>query len=375
MLVMVTSGLCTLAERRRRGRALLTLARKGAVCLLLAICLVCPGFGAFAVQVENLYTAVVLVTDDSPGQLREGAMAGLLQVLVRVSGSTSVDQNAAVRAGLRSPESYYYQYSYAPSERTFQIGDTVVAARELRLQFEPSAVSGLLREAGLPVWGSNRPGILVWVAVDKGGERELIRESGADETRSSLSSQAARRGVPLLFPIGDLQDSAAISVAEVWGSFLDNVEHASGRYDPDAILTGRVAFLGEQLTGRFAYRLQDRWQTIDATAFGMTDLMADVVDTVVDDLAGLYAISSGRTVVTMKVEAVTRAQEYAALDGYLSKLAPVVDAYVVEIRGDVVTMRLAIEGAPQQLTELIELDEKMHLLADTDGLLHYRWLR
>ena len=345
-----------------------------AECLLLLLaCLIAPG--TMALQVEDLYTARVLVLDESAAQLRSGARAGLLQVLVRVSGNSEVETNEAVRAALRNPGRFYYQYSYAASEHTLLVSDEQVPARILQLEFEPSAIAGLLRTAGLPVWGSNRPGVMVWVAVDEGAGREMLLETDANATAASLATHAARRGLPLLYPLGDLSDSASLSVAEVWGSFLDRVQVASERYGADSILTGRVLALGDQYAGRFSYRVNETWNDVEVVASEPDELVRWVVDQMADEMAAVYAIGSGRTSVWLQVEAVDSVFDYAALNRYLAGLTPVVDLFVAGVEGDVIRLRLDTEGHTAVLLELIELDERLQLIARNETLLQFRWLR
>ena len=351
-------------------------ASTGAECfrVALAAAVILLSSSVSALQVEDLYTARVLVTDESSSQLRSGARAGLLQVLVRVSGDSHVERNAAVRVGLRTPDRYYYQYSYGASEHTLQVGADRVPARVLQLEFEPNAIAGLLREAGLPVWGSNRPGVMVWIAVDDGDSREVLLETDTGPTGSSLASHAARRGLPLLYPLGDLSDSDALSVAEVWGSFLDRVETASARYGADSILTGRVLAMGDQYAGRFSYRVDETWRDVEAVTFGTEELVRRVIDQMADEMASMYAIDSGRNSVQLQVEAVDSLLDYAELNRYLTGLTPVVDLFVLAVDGEVVRLRLDTEGASASLIELIELDQRLHLLATDGDLLQFRWL-
>ena len=88
-----------------------------AVWLLFSLALIIAPLSARALVVEDLYVAEVLVTDESSTQLRTGARAGLLQVLVRVSGAPDVEASSLIRASLRNPTAYYYQYSYEASDQ------------------------------------------------------------------------------------------------------------------------------------------------------------------------------------------------------------------------------------------------------------------
>ena len=121
--------------------------------------------------------AEVLVTSDSDSQLKMGARAGLLQVLVRVSGTPEVLTSSLIAGSLRNPSAYYYQYSYESTDKLLNIDGAPTSARLLRIHFEPSAVARLLRQGVFPVWGSNRPSVLLWIAVSDDEGRRILGES------------------------------------------------------------------------------------------------------------------------------------------------------------------------------------------------------
>ena len=95
-------------------------------------------------------------------------------VLVRVSGRVDIVEHPLVAAALRTPENYYTEFSY----QTIESGGVMRAfgpyPQKMQIRFEPSLISDLLRLAGLPVWGSNRPSVLFgWLAVPEQSERSL----------------------------------------------------------------------------------------------------------------------------------------------------------------------------------------------------------
>ena len=347
------------------------LARSSLVWLVLAVF---PMNTALALTVDDLYVAEVLVTDESDGQRRSGARAGLLQVLVRVSGDPGVEDSTLIGSALRNPEEYYYQFSYESTDKVLMLDGEEVAAQTLRLNFEPSAVSRLLRRGGFQVWGSNRPAVLVWLAVNDGQGRRLL--GGADEgpLNTLLDEQSRLRGVPVLFPLLDLEDSAALSTAEVWGAFLGRIRDASQRYNPDVILTARIQ--QDPISGwsaKWAWYIEGEWQVEDTVSPSMELLVRDKVDLLASELADRYAIDSSRGQVALRVEAVDSLQDYADVSRYVESLAPVVDSSVIRVEGDEVEFRLNTEGQADQLVRVIELDEKM-VLINSDDALHYRWL-
>ncbi|MBQ61889.1 MAG: hypothetical protein CMQ19_07415 [Gammaproteobacteria bacterium] len=332
---------------------------------------------AWSLPVEDLYMAEVLVVSEEERQLVRGARAGLLQVLVRVSGGREVENSSLIAASLRKPEVYYYQYSYESTDKTLQIGDEVVPAQLLRIHFEPSAVAKLLRRAGFPVWGSNRPGVLLWIALSDDDGRRILSGDEVSEITKTLQDQARLRGLPLLFPLLDLEDSASLSTAEVWGAFLGRIADASGRYNLDCILTGRIQ---KDSVGRWnanwSYQIDKEWRVTDSVTFAEDKMIRSIVDRLANELAERYAIDSSHSHVTIRIESIDNLEEYSSVSNYLESLGPVLDSSVVQVEGDEIEFKLDTEGQNEQLIELIQLDEKMVLLSADEEmeLLHYRWV-
>jgi len=354
--------------------------------------------------------------------LASAAQAGLLQVLVRMSGSQAVGENTLIATSIRDPNAYYSQYSYESTDRVLQVAGEPVPAILLRILFEPSAVAKLLRRAGFSVWGSNRPGILLWLALsDEQGRRLLseidvsdnisarkkmqgnnfsrnnvsgnaflngavstdsvpeyvIPQNNAHEIITILQDQARLRGLPLLFPLLDLEDSASLSTAEVWGAFLGRIDEASLRYNPGSVLTARIQ---KDSVGRWSanwsYRVDRNWQVAKTVSFDIDEMVRTMVDKLADELAARYAIDSSRGQVMIVIEAVENVGDYASVSRYLESLAPVLDSFVVRVESSEVEFRLNTEGQNEQLVETIQLDEKMVLLNANErkDVLHYLWL-
>lgn len=331
-----------------------------------------------ALVVRDLYEAEVLVTEESNAALRSGARSGLMQVLIRTSGTTDVETNELILGSMRSPETYYYQYSFESTPRTLMVNEEEVPARLLRIQFEPSAIAGLLRSAGFPVWGSNRPSVLLWIAVGDGLERRILTEDDMGPLADSLRKHARLRGLPLLFPLMDLEDAGSISTAEIWGAFLGRIDDASIRYNPDSILSARIRRDARgRWEGNWAWRIDGDWQVLDTSATTPEELASGMIDHLANELGERYALTSARSQVVLTVEAVGDLKSYAAVARYLESLSPVLSSNVTRVDGDVVEFELATEGQNEQLLQVIELDERMVLLNSSDNLetLHYRWMR
>jgi len=339
--------------------------------------LIMPLGVVYPVVVDDLYVAEVLVADESPRQLKKAARAGLLQVLVRVSGTLKVEESSLVRSSLRNPTAYYYQYSYETTDHALLLGESEVNAKVLRLHFEPSAIARLLRDANLPIWGNNRPSVLLWVAVNEGQSRRMLGEADSSEVVAVLVDQARLRGLPVTFPILDIEDASQVSAAEVWGAFLERIDGASDRYNPDSVLTARIHNeQGERWSSRWSYRTAEAWESLESTGYSSDELVRGMVNQLADELAGRFALGSSRARIRLKVENVGGVPQYAAVTRYLEELTPVVSSSIVALEGDIAEFELETEGQYLQLIEIIKLDERLLLLSkdERNEKLRYRWI-
>ena len=344
-------------------------------CLFVVSALFCAP--VFAIPFKDLYTAEILVPADGSSGVNQNAKAGLLQVLVRVSGIADLASNPTIADALAHPASYYYQYGFDASNRTVTKGDQQVPARVLKIAFEPSAIAGLLRSAGLPVWGNNRPSVLVWIAANDEQGRKILTDAENNPVLQSLQDEALRRGLPLMFPLLDLEDSSSLTTGEVWGLFLDRIDAASARYNPDVVLAARIQQdPSGHWNGSWDYRIDSHWQETSDAADTVDELIDQMVDKLADQLARRYATGSTRTNMTLQVEGINSLADYAAVTAYLQSLTPVIDLNVVDIKGSEAIFQVSSDGQSQQLIQIINLDHSMVLVnaGDDNQPVQYRWV-
>jgi len=380
-------------------------AYKSSLSLLLFLVSVAPA--CFALFVDDLYLASVPTNSQSDEQRRADAKAGLAQVLIRVSGTESVVNHPLVKTALKSPERYYSEFSYieegakteaAGEGLSASVSDPRNVAEEpspvdekdlvrltadglpgrqvMRIRFEPSLVAQLLKRAELPVWGSNRPSVLAWIALSGPDGREVVGEALTQPFAKRLRAIAEARGVPIFLPVWDLEDRRDISVAEIWGRFLDRLEQGSVRYSPDKILVFRAEspFLGEW-QGDWSLGGQGQWRGGSVTAESEEALAEALVDALARLLSDQYAVTSFRSEITLTVEGLTDLASYAQVAKYLTGLGQMISVQPRALTDDMVTFTVKSEGDIQQMMDVIALDRALSLLrADPQaGTLWYRW--
>jgi len=361
------------------------IAAKSSLTLLVLLLVVAQKLDA--VTLENLYQAEVLSESQSDAQRRIDASEGLSQVLTRVSGRSDILQNPVIVAALKTPEQYYSEFSYA---RVEAVNDEAAALPQpgldplpaetprqvMRIRFAPSLIAKILREADLPVWGSNRPSVLSWMAIDDESGRQVLGEANPSLFAKSLNQAARARGVPLLLPLWDLEDSRGVSSSEIWGRFLGRIEAASKRYSPDKILVFRAeSEFSNQWRGDWSLGEGGQWRSGTVYGESQAQLATALVGVLASVLSEQYAVTSTRSEVRLTVEGITEIQDYAEVSRYLEGLTQVMSVQPVRILTDMVEFKLRSEGEVQQIIDVIALDRKLTLLRldESSSTLWYRW--
>lgn len=323
-----------------------------------------------AAVVQNLYEVRVPVQE--PGNTEQAFSAAFNAVVVKVTGQAAALEHPQIQEAAQSARQYVAQYGFVGQEPDLW----------LQVSFVPGSIDRLLKQAGQPVWGNNRPAVVVWLAVEQNGRRVLLGAEGAGALVNQLEQRAAERGLPLVVPLMDLQDTSRVSSTDVWGLFLDTVRDASSRYAHDAVLVGRVYRGGESLwSGRWQLSVKGEVIADSVSAGSANEVLGAILDRVTEVLSHQYTQAGEFLAGDLLVEVtdVASLKDYAALTQYLNSLRPVESAQPVLVEGNRIRYRLNLTGSLEQLQEYLALDRRLRPELDGDGVeetervLRYRW--
>lgn len=290
--------------------------------IVLTLCLALP---VAATSVSGLYEATVPVADRGDKARNDGFANALAVVAVRVSGT----RDAAARLGamLGNARRFVQRFGYAGNG-------------QLQVGFDGDAVNRALTEAGLAVWGRERPLTLVCLQMTSGW---ITAGSTANE-RQVVEAAALRRGLPVVWP------TASPDEAVLGSAVPAQLHELARRYGADAVLIGRGASVD---AANWSFHADSDNATTDGGLAAGVDLAADT-------LARFYA-SSGSTVgeALVDVSGIAGLKAYADTLNYLEALTQVRSVAVDQVSGDVVRFRLAVRGDPQTLKRAIALDRRL----------------
>lgn len=281
------------------------------IAMVAAVLLGSIGRSAAAATVADLYEAVLPL-----GASQDAAFAEALRmVVVRVSGR----RDAAARLGgaLGSPRRYVQRF-----------GQTTDGL--LQIRFDDVSIDRLLIQSGLPIWGHERPAILI-----------LLDMEADEDVRSRISEAARERGLPVKWPVMDDQARLVNEPSQL--------RLAAARHGANAVLSGR--WQGAMV----------HWVLLfdegEADASGGWE---EGVNLAADTFARLFAVSgSALEGLSVEVSGIAGLDAYAATLNYLEGLTLVRSVALEQVVGDTMHFRLMVRGDAATLRRAISLDDKL----------------
>lgn len=318
---------------------------------------------------DGLYSVAEPVASQSPDARTEAFQTGLQKVLVRVTGQTDVTTLPGAEKLLNAAGGYVAEFRYQPHTATpdEQAAGKPVPTLDLWMRFDADAVDRAVRQAGWPLWGRERPVTVVWALVRDGGSRTLVSSDSsgaAAQAREAIKQEAARRGLPVVFPIMDAEDQQAVSATDISGGFGDRLLEASKRYNGDAALGVQVEpSTGGSWEGTWTLWNQTGQVMRDPTGpAAMQQAVAEGIDDVANRYAARYALTPSldgdmnrSDKVLLAVSGVSSLDAYGKTVEYLRNLTVVKDVTVHEVAGDTLHLELTLQGSQELLKRTLDL--------------------
>lgn len=347
--------------------------RFSSLCLFLLIGLL--SVNAYAIKVSDLYRVSVAVDDQTNASRTQGVQWAFQQLLVKVSGDDRVLENPTLVAASTDAERYLRGFSY----------ETDVVDDQIYLQawFSKALIVPLLKRAAAPIWGENRPLLLNWLAIEPppsedgssavgaGMDSRMIVSSDLPQWQGRFDRVFAERGLPVLWPTADLEDSTALTIQQLWWLIPESIKQASERYQADAVLAGR---LNQSAEGVWQYEgvFFNADQSLPLFTSGETPqealvLVAAELSKYFSDRFAIKPSSidhrQGIRVVISKVKDFT---DYSRVLAYLNSITGVRNVEVAQVDRDNLELYLSLEGDWAKVQRIIRLDKKLILLQEKE---------
>ena len=340
---------------------------------------------AFSITVDGLYTAQVPIKDQSSTQVLGAKKLGLAQVIVKVTGQTKSLNYPGIRAALKNAETYLQRFSFS----TTQLVDGQPQAM-MELAFDRLQVDQLMRDSGMPIWGTDRAAVLVWLVEDKQGLRQIVNDNGHPMV-AQIMAQADQRGMPLLWPLLDLEDQVSINAGALWGLFREPIKQASSRYQADAVLVGRMFQDSQQLWRvEWNFWLDEVEQTWSSQGANVASLVDPLQDRLASSLVAKFALTpsaqspsdDASQSAILRIDQVTQIDDYVDILAMLNTIAGIQKVQLHSANGSTLEFRIFVQSQLAQVKSIVDLKRRLRAvddiaIAQTDVsqslVWHYQW--
>jgi hypothetical protein len=333
---------------------------------ILAITLCIWSISTHALTVSGLYEAEIPVTDQSVGSRKTAIRAALRIVLVKLTGDRNAPERAALDSVMAQAERYALQFRYRDD-----LSRPEQQAMKLWVQFDENALNEIMRDYGIPLWGKERPSTLVWLASHGSAGRQLVNIEDSSGYLGILEKRAQLRGVSLIFPLLDLEDSSHLKASDIWGGFSEPVTSASERYHADTILAGSIEqVIPSVWEARWTVYI-DGQATNWVTQGDLPDVVLDEgIDGLIDILASRFASSGGdmqENMVDISVSDIFNLDQYARTLKYLESLNSVTEVNVKRVESGKVTFQVRVHGGETMIAQAITLGNTLESISMEKG--------
>ncbi len=292
---------------------------------------------AHAETLGDLY----VVTVPYSGQNEVAFRDGMRDILVRVTGRRDAPELENLAPLVAQAARYVVSFRRA-------------AGNQLAVTFDGPAIENAIDASGLAFWGSERPITLVWLALDRGGgRRALVTAGDTGDEKSRIEANAARRGLPLVWPGSG--DDLVRALQQTWSGDHAQLLTAAQRYGADGVLIGRA-----QLAAAGSTSVEWTFAAAGLSASSSGELEAGP-ELAGDRYASLYASHGAgqRSEQLVTVTGIGTLEAYATALRSLSRLAPVRGVAVDEVTPDAVSFLVNVRGDPEALRQAILRDGRL----------------
>jgi len=268
---------------------------------LLVLCLSLSSLPGFAATVNDLYQVREPVASQEPGE-RDAALGRALETLVlRLTGSREAAQSPALAELRKDPQQIVSQYGYENDK--------------LLVDFDPVSTDRSLRQAGLALWGANRPAILTWWLNDASTGTSMVGDG--QSSAAPLRQAAQHRGLPLRLPLADLSEQLVATPENITADDPSALRSASERYAADALLAVQAREDNGQWQAEWRLWLGDAREQGTVQGADQSALADAIMLAVSERLAPRFAVKPGAaSSLTLEVQG-TNLARYAELQRIL----------------------------------------------------------
>lgn len=348
-------------------------------------------FMSEADNIEHVNVGRVEVVDQSIASQQKAGKLALEQVFIKLSGNTDVAKESEIAKAVDNYEQFLIASSF------IQQGQRLV----FEASFNQDKIQSLLIASGRDVWTSLRPSAVLWLAFETNDKQQaLLSQSAADvnlrsstdEKIQSVRLKSFARGVDIVIPLGDLDDSMNVSVYDVWNQFVSRLQDHSLRYNTDYLISATVQAFNDSneqsppgtthkvdyIIAHVDFRKSNKVNTGRIFGESENDVILKLVDEYANVLAQEFALNSESQTLVQAVQAtisgIESLQDYVQMMALINSVPSVEKVRLIKQRNDVASIEIVQKISITQLISILTLDRRISAkIQSSDDAVSFRW--
>ena len=297
-------------------------------------------------------------------------LRALDEVLQRLTGE--LNQSLVAQLGIQASDLRGLVLSRQVVQRRLSsvTGEPQTVLRH-QVSFDAEAIHRLLRDRGVPVWGRERPALLLWLAVEDAQGVRMVTEGALTPWLNELER---RYGLVLIQPLADAEDLAQIGVTDIRGGFIEATDASAQRYGAGVAVMLDLRQLDDRWVARLLWRSggQDFSRVFPAIseAVALDQALAILLQSLAETYAQLDdGVSDGERL--LRVRGVREQLHYREVMAHLTQLSAVESVRLVAAEGDVIELVVRVRGT--RFEQLLALGGVLVIESESaDGSLQLR---
>ncbi|MBF7072882.1 DUF2066 domain-containing protein [Glaciecola sp. MH2013] len=345
--------------------------------ILFSLYITCFLVGVADAQVTHLNEGRVPVADQSLSSQKSAGKRAFLQAVVKMSGTKRSADNLVIRRAATNFEQYLISSSYE------QEGQSLFYLAE----FNQSAIVDLLRAELLPVWGARRPTSIMWLAVedDATKQKALLTQTIDNALIDGIRDASYQRGIELIVPIGDLNDSMNVSTNDVWNLYSSTIYNQSLRYGTNYVIGAKVGVgfddvsATEQVILSYFVTNGKTLRTGEVVGKDTLSTIIEFISLYADQMAQAYAVDINADMalqdIIIKVSNVTSLKQYHSVLDILKSLTVTDSVELSSQERDISIFRIKSRVDADQVNAILSLESRLikaENANDISGTISYR---
>lgn len=324
----------------------------------------------YAETVSHLFEAELPVVSQRSEVRMDAMRQGLKQILVRLTGDPDISRHADILAAEDKAAAYVQSYHYQPSSDK--------QSTKIAMYYDKDDISRLLRKANIPFWGETRPLILVWLVITDQNGDQVIGANEPNAYLSALREQSQIYGLPMIFPVMDVLDMHAVTPKDIVRNDVAALQKAAERYQPDAMLIGRINRIGEHAQTNWRLVMGKRvwdFDYVEDEPGMLSALLLNKMSATLMSRMMQQAADQGESRIHLRVTNIKKPEDFKRLTQFFKSISAVRQVQLEQVEGDVVDFDLLVQGSFVSFQENATIGKRLELQAENDEInqLIYEW--